>query len=144
MSRFFITVINCLKLKSFSLFTVLLNEVPFIIKRSNKKGSASFSGTSTGLYWITLGKFISRKELNTALLHEIGHFIDFKKIKKRKGIIFAIKKFNSSNYLKQCEKNAWKYALYLEKKYNKKICYNSARLWLKSYNTNYARLDNKV
>jgi hypothetical protein len=144
MSKFFITVINCLKLKSFSLFTVLLNEVPFIIKRSNKKNKASFHYTSTGLYGITVGKFISRKELNTALLHEIGHFIDFKKIKNRKGIIFAFKKFNSSNYLKQGEKNAWKYALYLEKKYNKKICYNVARLWLKSYNTSYARLDNKV
>jgi hypothetical protein len=82
-------------------------------------------------YYIVVGLDMSNLKCNTGLLHEIGHYIDFKK----RGI-----KTDSKTETRRAEILAWKYAIELSKQYDIPICPATARKWLNTYKTDTVHL----
>lgn len=81
---------------------------------------------------ILMSRKLSRINFDTALLHELGHYIDFKsnsKVLKRSA--------------KAIEKSAWKNAIKLSDTYNIPICYTTAKRWLKTYDASSAFLNKR-
>lgn len=80
--------------------------------------------------FIRLGlKDLNKQQIVTALLHEIGHYIDFKKDIK-----------NIKCHTKSTEKRAWKIAIQLADKYGIKLDADLATAWLKSYGATSTKL----
>ena len=125
------TFMNCVRLRSFKYFKLLHRECDIKVTKVDVPYST--------FYWdlyITIGNYGTNKEVTTALLHEIGHYIDFKKQKTKK-------RYNKSSIIEK-EKRAWKYALRLADEYNIKIDYVAASRWLGTYGATYRVLTNKI
>jgi hypothetical protein len=117
----------------FKLLKLLWNECEVPIYRTLQKemGAANwFIPTGDGVS-IEIGTMSNIKKITT-LLHEIGHIKDA----KRYGKTF-------SNWsVERAEKSAWKHAIRLSRKYNLPIDVEFSIKCLKSYETEYAVLNN--
>lgn len=139
--QFMLTILNCIALRTFRHFGMLYREVDISIVRNYEKNKGCFTYRLDPYVPvnIAMGKFDSKIKFDTALLHEIGHLIDFKKnINKT----YFRRNVNKTRFEKVAEKNAWRECLVLSEKYGVSICYQTARKWLSSYRASYKRLDN--
>lgn len=137
--RFSLTVLNCLSLRSFKYFKILYVEFPHDVFLIDTNAYEIWHSKNDKSYWINISKFEKNLNRNTGLLHEIGHYIDYKKQS-----ISTWDYINNSNKEKHREKQAWKWAIRLSKQYDIPICAKTARKWLSSYGAEYAVLNNMV
>ena len=93
--------------------------------------------TKSNINWIDIGTYPNKKQKNTALLHELGHYVDFKKLNRS---VSSIRKNTTINQ----EKKAWKYCLRLSDQYNIPIDLPKAKEWLATYGATYKVLDNRI
>lgn len=138
-----LTIRNCIKLRTFRHFNVLYDHVNFPVNRHKENphqssGFIEWKAKPFKFVQISIEKGMKGLELDTTLLHEIGHAIDFRK-KIHLGNKYRV---HSNSNSKINEKNAWKESLKLSEEYNTPLCYDSAIKWLSTYNTQYRRLEN--
>lgn len=138
MKQFLNTIKNCMRLRTFSFFNVLYNEVDVEVDRIGYTELCIFTYDSEFdiPLRISIGKNMSKRTMITGLLHEVGHMKDFEKMKTTKKYL--------SRPTEVREKIAWKNCIRLADKYNIKLDLKSAQKWLGSYNTNYKVLDNRI
>ena len=86
---------------------------------------------------IDIGKSISYVEKMTTLLHEVGHYKDYKLIPDKHLESF----FNND---KRCEKSAWKHAVRFSDKYNIAINNKTSLNSIKSYGCSYRVLEKRA
>lgn len=142
MSQFLRTIRNCIMMGSLSprLFRLLYAECPIPISREFGSQCHIWYNEPSGRQWIVIGFGQAKKESITALLHEIGHYVDFK----------SLKNFDQGKYMrsekvqKVMEKKAWKNAIRLSDKYGIDICYKTAVKWLGTYGASYKTLSNRA
>ena len=139
MDRIIITFINCVKLMSFKYWKLLYNEFPYKISVKLQKRCVFFYCRYENPY-IHMGILLTRKEQSTALLHEIGHYINYSRLKANN----LSDRFDKQEkvYDKREEKNAWKWAVRLSRKYNLEMCPDKASEWLGTYGFKYKVLYN--
>lgn len=134
---------NCFNVRCFSLklFKFFYKEVPFEVKMSCDEHTmcSIWYYNRTGMFEIELGNRLSKIEKLTGLLHEVGHYKDYKKLKNYNMLIYM----NSENQEKRREKRAWKEAIRFSDKYKIPIDFKVAKEWLATYDTSYKVLCNR-
>jgi len=93
------------------------------------------------IYWfndgsireIMIGKMRNREEVISALLHEVGHYKDIKKL----GPV----RFKRMP-MKEQERSAWKWAIKFSKQYDLEMDYQISVEWLGTYKASYRCLEN--
>lgn len=122
------------------LFRLLYIECPIPISRDFSNSCYIWYNEPSGRQWITICFGETKKESITALLHEIGHYIDYKSLKG-----YSLGKYIRSKKVEmKKEKKAWKNALMLSDKYDIDICYKTAEKWLGTYGASYKTLSNRA
>ncbi len=140
--RLLLTIRNCIKLRTLRHFKLLYNEVDIPVNRDKRKNRGCIRGSNLTLLSteIVIGKCESKIILDTILLHEVGHLVDF-----NKKVCYPNYRANRSRKNNQrIEKQAWKEGIRLADKYETKLCYESAKSWLSTYGTQYAVINNRI
>lgn len=97
---------------------------------------AGYQFNKNGPVLIFFSKHSTKNERITAILHELGHFLDL----SNKSYKWGCSKIQDHVWKK--EKAAWGHAINLSKKYNIQFSKDMAISWLSTYRTKSARLEN--
>jgi hypothetical protein len=133
-------ILNCINLRSFRYLRILYNEFPYKVYTTKDDYCSINYNSSDPDFWINVSGKYSTLQKSGALLHEIGHYIDYMNLSGG----YSIRDYMRSDSKEiHREKTAWKNAIRLSDKYNIKIDFDHAVECLGTYGTSYKVLENR-